>query len=218
MWTKKKKQDYFKYYSFINKEKILLYQKNYRTLHKKKILNQQKEWRKQNKYQIKKIQTKWNIDNKNHLKEYKHQYYLKNKKKLRKQNKKWRNNNRQKINFLSKKYQLKRRHNDINYKILGDLRTRLYLALKNNSKFGHTLELLGCSIEFLKKHLEAKFQEGMNWSNYGINGWEIDHIKPLSKFDLTKTLEQKKACYYKNLQPLWASENRKKKDKYEQEK
>lgn len=58
---------------------------------------------------------------------------------------------------------------------------------------------------FHKKNLESKFQSCMSWSNY--SEWHIDHIFPLSKFDLTNREELVKACHYSNLQPLWASEN-----------
>ena len=68
--------------------------------------------------------------------------------------------------------------------------------------------------KFLKEHLEKQFKPGMNWSNHSLRGWHIDHIRPLSKFDCTDPKELKKACHYSNLQPLWADENLKKKDKY----
>ena len=47
----------------------------------------------------------------------------------------------------------------------------------------------------------------MTWENYGRNGWEIDHIKPLSKCDLTDPEQFKEVCNYTNLQPLWAEDN-----------
>ena len=53
----------------------------------------------------------------------------------------------------------------------------------------------------------------MTWKNYGE--WHIDHIKPCSKFNLTDEEEQKKCFNYKNLQPLWASENTSKGAKWE---
>lgn len=101
-----------------------------------------------------------------------------------------------------------RKQNDINFKLVTYLRTRVTNALKRNTKSASINELLGCSIDYLKIHLEKKFKEGMKWSNYGKDGWEIDHIKPCYSFDLSKKSEQLKCFNYKNLQPLWAIDNR----------
>jgi len=45
----------------------------------------------------------------------------------------------------------------------------------------------------------------MGWHNRAE--WHIDHVKPLSSFDLSKKSEQLKANHYTNLQPMWAKEN-----------
>lgn len=88
-------------------------------------------------------------------------------------------------------------------------------AIKNNQKIGSAVNDIGCSIEFLKKHLEDQFTEGMTWDNWALGGWHIDHIKPLSAFDMTSIEQFKEAANYKNLQPLWATDNIKKGAKYE---
>ena len=54
----------------------------------------------------------------------------------------------------------------------------------------------------------------MSWKNHGLNGWHIDHIKPVSKYNLLDPEEQKKCFHYTNLQPLWAIENIRKSNKY----
>lgn len=45
------------------------------------------------------------------------------------------------------------------------------------------MELIDCSIEFLKEFIASKFTEGMSWDNYGE--WHLDHIRPCSSFDLS---------------------------------
>lgn len=100
---------------------------------------------------------------------------------------------------------------DVNYKLLVRYRTRLYKAVKGYDKSKTTRELIGCSVEELKKHLESQFTEGMTFENYGE--WHVDHIIPCSSFDFSKEEEQRKCFNYKNLQPLWAIDNLRKSNK-----
>jgi len=134
---------------------------------------------------------------KEHHKQERHEYYLKNKHKLREQNR------------ISRK---KRLENNIQAKLASVIRTTICIAIKKNRKYGKSIELLGCSIDFLKKHLEAQFKENMSWNNYGRGWygkkeWHIDHINPIDNFDLTIKDNQLKCFHYTNLQPLWAKEN-----------
>jgi hypothetical protein len=108
------------------------------------------------------------------------------------------------------KYTKNRRLLDLNFRVSGNLRSRIRIALKGIYKSSTTKKLIGCSIDKLKKYLESKFKLGMNWSNYGK--WHVDHIKPCISFDLSKKSEQRKCFHYKNLQPLWAEDNLKKND------
>ena len=106
--------------------------------------------------------------------------------------------------------------NDPAFKMASRQRMRIseILGKKGIHKEGKTLKLIGCSAKFLSNYIQSKFKPGMSWDNYGVYGWHVDHIKPLSKFNLQDPEEQKKAFHYLNLQPLWAKENIKKKDKY----
>jgi hypothetical protein len=118
----------------------------------------------------------------------------------------WRTHNKEYI----KQDQELRYHNDINRKISSCLRSRLNKALKGNVKSARTIELFGCTVDELIKYIQSKFQPGMAWDNHMQTGWHIDHIIPLSSFDLSDPDQLKQACHYTNLQPLWASDNLKK--------
>jgi hypothetical protein len=95
------------------------------------------------------------------------------------------------------------------------MRSRVSNALRcqDVSKNQRTIDLIGCTMEFLRNHLESSFTEGMTWDNYGFRGWHVDHIMPCASFDLTKEEEQRKCFHYTNLQPLWWLDNIKKSDK-----
>jgi hypothetical protein len=171
--------------------------KKYQNKHKKQVLNHKKVYHQLNRDKILK---KLNKYYKTHKKE-RREYLEKNKNKIAIQYKKWYIKNKDK----KSQYQIKRRKTNINARLSHCLRSRILNAIKFNSKSQSTMQLLGCSVEYLKKHLEKQFTIGMNWNNYGK--WHIDHIKPCAKFDLSKYSEQKKCFNYTNLQPLWAKDN-----------
>jgi hypothetical protein len=127
----------------------------------------------------------------------------------------WKTHKQQrKQNSANRRLRLKKEKTILNEKITRNLRSRIRDSLKGKSKSQHTLNLLGCSIEFLKQYLEKQFKNDWNWFNYGTI-WVIDHIKPCASFDLSKPEEQAKCFHYANLQPLSLKDNLIKGDKYE---
>jgi hypothetical protein len=134
-----------------------------------------------------------------------HARYLKNPKKKIDQANAYRKNNTESYNAYRRKLQAHKEATDINYKLRRRLRSRLYNALKGAFKAGSSVELLGCTIPELRQHIEAQFEPGMTWDNWGQ--WHIDHIRPLVAFNLVVPEELAKACHYTNLRPLWGEEN-----------
>ena len=113
--------------------------------------------------------------------------------------------NRKENKERTRKYKRERYRTDPQFKLMHNLRRRILYALNGKAKSASTLELLGCSIQQLKDHLESQFTEGMTWENQGQ--WHVDHIRPCSSFKLEDPEEQKKCCNFRNLQPLWAHDN-----------
>lgn len=166
-----------------------------------------------NKEKIKKASKSYRSNNREKAIEYSRIYYLENKESMLHSQKDYYRQNKQKINGIMWEYAKNRLNNDVNFKLGVRLRTRLYTAIKRNKKSGSHIKDLGCTLDQLKQHLESKFQPGMTWDNWGRNGWHIDHIRPLASFDLTDREQFLQAVHYTNLQPLWAKDNIRKKDK-----
>lgn len=155
----------------------------------------------------------WCNANKERRKLQLQKYYLKNKLKIKTKQKEYNKKYPHIRREYLRKYFSSRLKYDNNFKLGIYMRNRIRLALKRNTKHGHTINLLGCTIIDLKTHLENQFKPGMSWNNYGRR-WHVDHIKPCSLFNLDIDEEQCKCFHYTNLQPLWAEENIRKNNDY----
>ena len=93
-------------------------------------------------------------------------------------------------------------------------RSRLYRILRNNniSKTKPTIEYLDCSAEFFVEWIKNKFNDNMTFDNI-----HLDHIKPVTAFNLEDPDELLKCCHYTNFQPLLVSDNLQKSNKWSEE-
>lgn len=178
------------------------------------------------KYDCKMCRSEYNKANRDKISQRNKNYYQINKSELLKKNKNYRDLNSEKIKEQKKEYRNKleniehiknknkeylpirkekikqKRKTDLNFKISEILRSKFNREIKRNkySKF------LGCDISFLKKWLEYRFTNNMSWNNMG-SYWHVDHILPISKFDLKNQNEIQICYHWSNLQPLETFEN-----------
>lgn len=139
------------------------------------------------------------------VKEVKQKIYERDKDRILLVNKIYRKNNRKKLN----EHQNNRKLNDPIFKLKHNMNSRMKIFMKSNNitKQNRTFDIVGCTPEYLKEHLEKQFTEGMSWERLGRE-IHIDHIIPLSSAKNEE--EVYKLCHYSNLQPLWAIDNIKK--------
>lgn len=196
---KSSKDGLYAYCRFCGCEKAKEWYKN--NTEKAKITN--KEWKKNNPERVKAINKEWKKNNSEKIKAHVKEWYKNNPEKVLAYSRKWAKNNKTQINA----HRTERKKTDINFKLAENLRRRLNSAIKRNQKSGSAVSDLGCTVEELKTHLESHFQSGMTWKNWTLSGWHIDHITPITAFDLTNREQFLKACHYTNLQPLWSVDN-----------
>lgn len=92
------------------------------------------------------------------------------------------------------------------------LRAGLSHALRrmgSGPKTGRTMNVVGCSHEQFRVHIEKQFLKGMKWENR--DQWHIDHITPISKAICEKDVIA--LYHFTNLRPMWASDNIRKSNK-----
>ncbi len=107
-----------------------------------------------------------------------------------------------------------RRASDPAFRLRGRISVRLSSMLHGKAGRG-TEELLGYTMQELRVHIERQFAKGMSWAALARGEIEIDHILPVSSFNIVSPDDPDfKVCWgLTNLRPMWAIDNRKKSDK-----
>jgi hypothetical protein len=149
-------------------------------------------------------------DNRDRININKKAYYEANKDKIINKIKTYQKDNLDKIN----QYQKERLKTDVLFKLKTNIRNLIGNSLRKNKfkKLSKTEQILGCSYEEFKVHLESRFEEWMTWDNRGLYngtpnyGWDIDHIIPLDT--ATNEIELIQLNHHTNLQPLCSYINR----------
>jgi hypothetical protein len=184
------------------------YYKNWRKNNSEKLKKYFKEYSKKNSKKIIERVRKWQEDNPRKVAKYKKRWQENNPEKKREANKNWVKNNPEQKREIYKRWSSIPKN-----RLSGRISALIRHSLKSNRKNRYWENLVGYTLKDLRKYLESKFKDGMNWQNYGK--WEIDHKKPISSFNFSsyEDREFKKCWALDNLQPLWALENSQKGNK-----
>ena len=166
-----------------------------------------------------------NSRNKNTLKAISIRSYLNHKNEKLAASKRWALSNPDKVRLIKAKNKVKhrfkylqteklrqklKRKTDPYFRLSKNMSKAIWQNLSGQKGYSKWLNLVDYTFEELKIHLESKFKCGMNWDNYG-SYWHVDHVKPLSWFTGN---EFKEAWSLSNLQPLEASINLSKCNRY----
>jgi len=141
------------------------------------------------------------VENREKALAYKKSYYEENREEVLAKKKVYCEENREKINT----WWSNKRATDPTFRWVRRTRCRLSSILHGTGSHPEALDLLGCTRQEYRDHLESQFTDGMSWDNYGE--WQVDHIIPVSAFDQSKLDERAICWHYSNTQPLWAADN-----------
>lgn len=145
---------------------------------------------------------------------YLKEYYIKNKEKILKNSKDYfKSNQKIKQEKNNKRYK-ERRNTDPLYKLITNLKRNIRAVVKKNGlvKKTKTIEIIGCSFDEFKQHIQSQFESWMTWENYGLYngelnyGWDIDHIEPICVAITEEDVIR--LNHYSNLKPLCSYTNR----------
>jgi len=170
------------------------YNKRDEIFDKKKYM---KEYREKNKEKLKEYIINWRVENVDKFQSGRKNYYKKNKEEVVRKN---------------YEYCKKRKAIDPLYKLSRGIRSLILISFKSNftTKSKKTTEILDCSFEEFKLHLESQFDDKMNWENQGTY-WHMDHIIPISSAETEEDVYR--LNHYTNFQPLYWLDNLKKSNK-----
>jgi len=214
-----------KSYYVENKDTLTQYKKNWREENIDLILQKDKirrdNFTQYDKLNFSEYGKNWREENKETQKLKKQEYYQDNREDFLLKYKKYREENKDKIKDYKFNYKSTRNtrrkerlKTDILYSLEKSIRNNIYDCFKRNGykKSSRTYEILGCTFEEFKIHLEKMFEDWMTWENKGLYngelryGWDIDHKIPISSASNEDDIV--KLNHYTNLQPLCSYTNR----------
>ena len=206
------KKEYDPTYYQNNKEKHKEYYRKYKLENNRNEYF--KEYREKNSDTIKEKQKELRENNKDLVSERKKEYYRnlstdkKELLKIKKRENYHTNNQKEK----KKEYVTEKLKTDPFFKMKFNIRSLIRNSVKRcfTEKSKKTIEILGCTFEEFKLHLESQFDENMCWENQGTY-WHMDHIIPISSAQNEE--EVYKLNHYTNFQPLYWEDNLRKSNK-----
>lgn len=189
------KSEYDKEYRLKNDSRIKEYNKN----NAEKISKQRKEYRQKNKEQLKTKRL---------------QSYQENKEIINERKKEYRKKSKEKIKIYNHNYRKKKKQTDPLFRLKHLISNMIRQSFKRYgyTKNSKTHEILGCSYEEFKHHIESQWEDWMSWDNHGLYngelnyGWDIDHVIPSSSAKTEKDVYS--INHYTNLKPLCSYVNR----------
>lgn len=151
--------------------------------------------------------------NKEKKNEYNKKYYSKFKSEISLKNREQKNAYQRDYYHLNKNLifekEKDRYNNDINFRLSKIYRNRLTSYIKGENNI---MKYLKCDLVELKSFIEIQFTQDMSWENKGTV-WELDHVIPISKFNLENPKHIEICFHWCNLKPLYKLNNRKKSNK-----
>lgn len=164
----------------------------------------------------------WHIANREHKAAKSRQWRENNPGRIQELSRRWRESNSEAKSASAKRWHAanrertterlrNRRREDPQVNLATKIRNRISGAIRRcqrgSEKAGATISLLGCSFNEFKVHIERQFTRGMTWEKLMKGEIHLDHIRPISSFDLTDPEQQADAFNYLNVMPLWAKAN-----------
>lgn len=170
-------------------------------------LERKRQYYHENKDRFKPLFAAYRKENADYISKWKIKHYRKNRAEVLAKQKEYRKKNRERYNAWERKRYRENPQANIANKCRGRINSAIKSAEKGALKASNTIDLLGCTFAEFKTHIEKQFTKGMSWKKVMSNEIHLDHITPISSFDLTDPEQQYQAFNYLNVMPLWSKDN-----------
>ena len=210
---------YGRTYRSENKKKIQAYQEVYRPAHKEKHAKHSKRWYQENKEQmLAKCKARYDALSPEEKLKRSRQCRLQNIENSRRLARAYYERSKDTRVTWSKLNPEKRREVARNYarrnlatpkgRLNGRMSTAIRRALKHGKNGKRWEELVGYTVQDLRRHIEVNFKPGMNWKRFLNGEIHIDHVIPKSKFSYANhTDPQFRQCWALENLDQWARPN-----------